>query len=143
MSKQKKFILDIENTEPFEMIGIGCHFPDYRLAFNINESLDIQLAKEAQDFIIGNKKNPMISVHPYFVFKDDEFLVEYYLIKNKHLGKFLIPEHPMLDYFLFLTNNYHLDLEEIINKLRANQNILSVFAFDPEKIKSTENLIFE
>jgi hypothetical protein len=69
-------------------------------------------------------------------------LIDYYLIKNKSEGKFLIPEKQNIDYFLFLLENYQESLDEFIKKLKTVSSVLAVFNFDPEEINSTENLVF-
>jgi hypothetical protein len=82
------------------------------------------------------------STHSKYYFKDEENIIEYYLIKNKNLGKFLIPEKPTIDYFLFLYENQIWEMEELIDKLRSIPSVLGVFEFDPEEIDSTEHLAF-
>jgi hypothetical protein len=54
----------------------------------------------------------------------------------------LIPESTSIDYFLFLTNNYAVDINNLIKKLRQIETVLGVFAFDNQKIKSFQNIEF-
>jgi hypothetical protein len=124
------------------MIGLCSHHNDYRLAWGINEVLSVRLTKCSEDFIVVNKKGQRLSAHSLYEFRDPENLIEYYLVKNKSFGKFLIPEKPTIDYFLFLLENHLSDPENLLNKLRAIPSILAGFLFDPEDFESTELLVF-
>lgn len=142
MSKPKKHLLAFDQTYDFDMIGICSHHNDYRLAWGINEKLAIQLVKVEEDYVVTNKKGVKMSSHSIYEFKDEENLIEYYLIKNKSQGKLLIPEKPSVDYFLFLFENHEWDLDDLGSELRQVSSILGIFVFDPEQFDSTENLVF-
>ena len=142
MSKVKKHTLYVDQAYDFDMIGILSHHNDYRLAWGLNERLLIQLVKTDEEFVVVNKKGIKISSHSMYEFKDNENLIEYYLIKNKSQGKFLIPEKPAVDYFLFLYENHIWDLEDLVSELRQTPSILGIYTFDPEEFESTENLVF-
>lgn len=123
------------------MIGICSHHNDYRLAWGMNEKLEIHLSKSEEDHIVISKKGNMQSIHSKYLFKDKENLIEYYLIKNKSMGKYLVPEKPTIDYFLFLYENHIWDLQELVNSMREIPSILGAFIFDPEEIDSTEHIV--
>lgn len=142
MTKLKKHVLTFEQEYDFDMIGLCSHHNDYRLAWGINEKLNIQLTKSEENYVVANKKGIKISEHSMYEFKDNENFVEYYLLKNKHLGKYLIPEKPAIDYFLFLFENRIWEPEELVSVLREIPSILGGFVFDPEEIDSTENIVF-
>jgi hypothetical protein len=142
MGKQRKYTLSVDYEYNYEMIGICSHHNDYRLVWGINNVLDLSLEKADEDFIVVNKKGQNLSNHSLYEFKDFENLIEYYLIKNKHEGKFLIPEKQNIDYFLFLCENHLGNLEQIIKNLKSVSSVLAVFNFNPEEFVSTENLIF-
>lgn len=142
MAKTKKHILTFDQEYDFDMIGICSHHNDYRLAWGINEKLGVVLTKSDEDYIVVNKKGVRISNHSMYEYRDQENLTEFYLIKNKNLGKFLIPEKPSIDYFLFLCENHILEVDQVVEDLRGVQSILGVFIFDPDEIDSTENLVF-
>ncbi len=141
MSKAKKHILNFEQEYNFDMIGICSHHNDYRLAWGMNEKLQIHLSKSEEDHIVISKKGNMQSTHSKYLFKDKENLIEYYLIKNKSMGKYLVPEKPTIDYFLFLYENHLWDLQELVNSMREIPSILGAFIFEPEEIDSTEHIV--
>jgi hypothetical protein len=142
MGKQRKHTLTIDHDYDYEMIGICSHHNDYRLVWGINSALNLNLEKADKDFVVDIKKGHNLSSHSLYEFKDPENLVEYYLIKNKNEGKFLIPEKQDIDYFLFLHENYIDNSSELIQKLKSVSSVLAVFNFNPEEINSTENLVF-
>ncbi len=133
----------MEQEYNYEMIGICSHHSDYRLAWGINNQLNIQLYKSLNDYTVLNKKGECVSFHSMYHFKDEENLTEYLLIKNKNLGKFLIPENPDIDFFLFLIENHSWKTFELIEQLRNIPTVLATYAYEPEKILSAENLIFD
>ncbi|MCE2712286.1 MAG: IPExxxVDY family protein [Cryomorphaceae bacterium] len=142
MGKTKKHVLTFEQTYDFQMIGICSHHNDYRVAWALNEGLGIFLSKAEEEYVMVNKKGVKLSQHSLYEYRDTENLIEYYLIKNKSLGKHLIPEKPVIDYFLFLVENYLFEPEELIDKLRTIPSVLGSFVFDPEEFESTELMVF-
>ena len=142
MSKPKKHILTFEQEYDFDMIGICSHHNDYRLVWGVNEKLNIQLTKSTDDYIVVGKKGMKSSEHSFYEYKDIDNLTEYYLIKNKAQGKFLIPEKPSIDYFLFLFENHLLDPKILVEELKEISSVLGGFIFDPEEFDSTENIVF-
>jgi hypothetical protein len=108
----------------------------------MKEALAISLTKCPEDFVVVNKRGQGVSKHSLYEFRDQENLVEYYLIKNKSLGKYLIPEKQAVDYFLFLVENHVFDPSVLLLKLRNIPSILGGFLFNPKEFESTEMLVF-
>ncbi|MFT6502876.1 MAG: hypothetical protein ACJASQ_003007 [Crocinitomicaceae bacterium] len=142
MAKKKKYTLTIDYEIDFDLIGICSHHNDYRLAWNINEKIGLNLAKCDEDYVLTDKKGEAVSNHSMYSFEDEENRLTYYLIKNKNQGKFLIPEKPSIDYFLFLHDNIAIELDELMNDLKSVPSILGVYEFDPVEIGSAENIVF-
>ncbi len=143
MSKVVKHTLSFENDYDYELIGICSHVSDYKLVWNINENLDFKLEKAHDLFDVNSKKGSILSSHPYYLMLDDENKLDIYLIKNKHEGKYLIPEKQQIDYFLFLCNNYVLNLDDLLNDLREVDCIMACFTFEPQEFSSTQLIVFE
>jgi hypothetical protein len=142
MSKQKRHLLSLETSVDFELIGICSHHSDYRLAWGLNQSLRLQLAKSDELCAITNKKGQIISEHAYYFWYDDENQVEFYLIRNKSEGKFLIPERNQIDYFLFLRENVLLEPEELLEDIKQINSVMAAYLFEPESLPSTEQIVF-
>jgi hypothetical protein len=142
MSKQKRHLLSLETSVDFELIGICSHHSDYRLAWGLNQTLKLQLAKSDELFAITNKKGQIVSEHAYYFWYDEENQVEFYLIRNKSEGKFLIPERSQIDYFLFVRDNILLELEDLLEEIKQINSVMAAYLFEPESLPSTEQIIF-
>ncbi len=142
MSKSKKHILAFEEQIDFEMIGLCSHHSDYRLVWAINDLLKYKLVKSDEEFIVTNKKGEPISSHSMYTYYDEENRLDFYLIKNKVEGKFLIPEKSAIDYFLFLCDNVSIEATDVVKQLKLVPSVLAAYLFDPEEISSTQNLAF-
>ncbi|WP_343634658.1 IPExxxVDY family protein [Fluviicola sp.] len=143
MSKQKRHVLSLETSVDFELIGICSHHSDYRLAWGINKILELELTKSEEPFVIQSKKGTIVSQHSFHVFIDEVDHMEWYLIKNKCEGKFLIPEKNQIDYFLILRENVLHDLDELVEKIRESNSVMAAYVFEAESIPSAELIIFE
>jgi len=142
MAKKKKHILTIDQSFDFDMLGICSHHSDYRLAWGINEKTGLRLTKCDEDYVVTDRKGELVSNHSMYEFEDEQNRLSYYLIKNKNQGNCLIPEKSSIDFFLFINDNIAVEVDEIIEHLKSVQSILGVYIFDPEEIRSAENLVF-
>jgi hypothetical protein len=143
MSKQKRHVLSLETSVDFELIGICSHHSDYRLAWGINKILELQLTKSEEPFVIQSKKGTIVSQHSFHVFIDEVDHMEWYLIKNKSEGKFLIPEKNQIDYFLILRENVLHELDDLVEQIRESNSVMAAYVFEAESIPSAELIIFE
>lgn len=143
MAKITKHHLDFENEIDYDLIGICSHVGDYRLVWSINESLNVNLIKASELFEMTNKKGVLTSQHPYYFAHNEADRWDLYLIKNKNEGKFLIPEKQQIDYFLFVCNNFTVDIDLWVDELRSIESVIAAYAFDPEELSSTEQIVFE
>lgn len=142
MAKRKKHILTLDDELDFDMIGICSHHSDYRLAWSINDRIRLHLTKCEEDYIVVNKKGEPVSSHSMYEFEDNINRLNYYMIKNKHQGQYLIHEKPTIDYFLFLCDNTGVEVDELIEKLKTVPSILAAYNFVPDEIPSAESLVF-
>ena len=142
MVKKKKHILSFEPEIDFEMIGICSHHSDYRLVWSINNNIGLRLIKSKEDYTLTNKKGELTSSHSSYEYSDDQNRLNYYLIKNKSQGQYLISENPSIDFFLFLCDNHAIEIDELIARLKNVPSILGAYQFDPMEINSAENLVF-
>ena len=87
------------------------------------------------------EKNEEI-LFPVYSYQDELDRIGYYLLKNKNGLDFLIPEAVNMDYFLFLTNNHAIVIEQFVTDLRRIETVLAAFVFDNQKHKSFQHLEF-
>ena len=130
MAKQ---LLRIDLDTSFSLFGISCHLKDYRFAWTINKSLNIEFKKSK----------------PYVKAQDLEFsqydyqldLDTIYLFANKSHDGYLITKKKQIDYWDLFHNT--IDKNEVshyVNLIRNTQFVLAVFEEKNKKIK--EHFVF-
>lgn len=141
MAKQKKYQLSVENEYNYDLIGICSHYSDYRLVWSLNDVFRFNLSKAKEVFLVSNKKGTASEFPYYHALIKDKHL-EVYLIKNKYGGKYLIPEKQQIDYFIFLCNNFVVDTNDFVEKLRKIESIVLAYPFNARGFQSTEYILF-
>lgn len=133
----KKLKLDINYFEDYALLSISSQLKDYRLAFFINDTLDLDL-KKYEDFSFNGKKG---SYSWYF---DTEGIKSssFYLFSNNHEEGKLIPSPKGIDFFLLVkdvTDNHHLD--NLASSIRRIPGVLGVFKLDMTLVKNMDAMI--
>ena len=141
----KKRKLEAEFDYDFSLLGIISALKEYKLAWLLNNQLDVQLIK-AKDIEIDFLNNQNLIISNY-IFETDHNNLR--LLKNKSMDQFgdhsvyLLPELKRFDYFILkqgfedtFTN------QELKEKLSTILKIQYVQLFSVENLKSKENLIF-
>ena len=117
------------------LFGIACHRADYRLCWEMNNSLELDLEKQEDYSVEGHS-------YSMYYFNDKDNYREIFLIANKSDNSFLIPEQKQVDYFLQVYG--HLpeeDVKLITSKLNSISIVLTAFFLNPENLKSKQLLI--
>ena len=139
----KKTKLFVEPTFDFELLGLVSPVKDYKMAWIINNALDLKLAKTDDyelEFISGTR----LCISQYKCEKENGFTQ---LLKNKSFSHdtnslYLIPELKIIDYFLLIQDfTSEVDINDYIERLSGNGLIQNVVKLDIDKIKSKENLL--
>lgn len=135
-----KFSLEIEEDFEFFMLGICSHIKDYRLCWEINRILEVELSKE-DDLEIVSKGE--VKSYSFNACEEPSMPNDYYLISNKSEFGYLIPEEKNCDYFLIVKGAIsETDKEKIIALLNGSKNILTTYCLKAKTLKSRNNLIF-
>lgn len=133
MGKVKKYELTLDDEQPFEVYGISAAFADYRLCWELNQTLGILLEKQTKHFEMFIPKLKAQHAFSYFFFQDQELLTRFYLIKNKQEQQLLQADRPMIDYFLVLKENFSHEPIDLIDQLRKINGVVAVFEFNHEE----------
>lgn len=134
-----KNVLNVDDDYDFSVLGISCHAKDYRLCWEVNKALNIDLEK--QEYIISEKQSKMAFSNAAFF--DEENHIDYVLISNKNEGGVLIPEYPQLDYFIKIQGPQHEFITDDCRSALLNIDfVLAVVELNPNQLKSKMNLIF-
>ena len=144
----------------YDLIAIHTTLEDYRLAFKINQQLQILLSKNEEEIPIEiNKQKTSFS---RFTFEDEIGMMSWDLIQNKQEMELpvqaksnslfednwvttqvnLISELKKVDYFLKIEHDEQINTKEIITKIKKIDSISTVYVIDVHEIKSKNNLIF-
>lgn len=135
-----KKLLEPEDDIDFSIIGISSHIKDYRLSWEINRRMKIDLEKGEDLFAVDRENDYGFSTSMYF---DEESHIECVLINNKNEGGVLVSDHPKLDFLLRVTGPQHeFEMEGFKRELMNIRSILTVVSLNPENLKSKMNLVF-
>ena len=159
-----KHILDSDYDYDFSILAISAHIPDYRISIEINHLLDITLSRDIS-IELSTKSTSTPLLFSCFSFVDEGRQSDFILLANKSsntvsslsnraetLSLFkeesndvkllLIPELAQSDFLLLLKADNHTQLaNDILNKLKTINFVLSVQNIDPETLHSKKNLI--
>jgi len=139
-----KYTLEVENEYDYDVIGLCSHHQDYRVIWELNHHLGLGFVKCDEFYKNYTKKGVLVSEHSKYKFEDQETGIDYLFVKNKAQGKFLLAELAQIDFFIFIKDNFAMDIDEILEKYRRIPSVVTAFAYNPEEIKSCEQLlIFE
>lgn len=139
----KKTKLFVEPSFDFELLGLVSPVKDYKMAWLINQELDLNLVK-SDDIQIEFLSSPQLEISQYLLSLPHGFIQ---LLKNKALNTsqqlaYLIPELRNLDYFLLVQDQtQQTSITTFVDHLAKNPYIQSVVRLDISKIKSKENLL--
>lgn len=153
----KVLTLDYENEHDYKLIGIHATLEDFRLAFYLNNNLNIQLKRESKDLDFGTE-DVLFSLYTYqcnttfstwsliankHVFKSDTSATANYLFKENYQTSILIQEKKQLDYFLKIDSDFNeSEFEKIISKVKSIRNVITSYQINPQTLKSKDFLIF-
>lgn len=139
----KKKRLDIEFTLDFDLYGIISTLRPYKLAWEINRCLNLNL-KKTEDYEVMHK-NKVLNNYLNYSQTTEHSLVK--LFKTKPLEEedernLLIPELPRFDFILLVKGEAYMDSNRLQELLR-NIPSIELVAFIPlTALKSKEHFIF-
>lgn len=140
MARKQTFNLEYIPEYDFLLIGIICSHRDYRLCYELNRALNLQLKRQPDLEMIMEKKGST-SVFSRFLFENEDG-EEIYLIVNRGTNGYYIPEMKMVDYFVVIKNQArHTEVDQLIPKITGIKNVSSAMLMDPTDLKSAENFL--
>lgn len=154
-----KLNLEDSFSEEFSLLAIHTDLEDFRLAYFLNKTLDLNLSRKEFDLnFIDSKGN--FSVFEYI--DQDNFLKwnlisniynhnfttninsnDLFELSNELVKKFnLLSEYKNVNFLLKLENNENqVDLEDIIKEIKNIPQIITLYNINKD-LKNKENLIF-
>jgi len=149
--------LDFEYEHDYTLIGIHSSLEDYRMAFFLNQSLNLKLErhKEDLDFEIYNCS---FSLYDY---ENISSMTNWSLISNKYVNteklennndnlfkdesktSYLIPEKKQVDFFIKIIGQINeKEIHDILLKINNTKKIITSYTINPYNLKSKDFLIF-
>lgn len=158
-----KLHLDEFDEVDYDLIAIHSSLEDYRISYFINQTLPVHLKKSKEEISILVQEGE--AFFPKFIYDDQIHDIQWSLVPNQTdivtaaqerrnglLGTadwevfrkvHLISELKRVDYFLKIENNHnYFSVSKMVAELKSINRISTVYAVDPENIKSKNNLIF-
>lgn len=139
--KKSKLVIDYDFD--FELAGIVSSAKGYKLAWEINQCLDVRLVRQP-DLLVGYRPDEDGS---YAHYAQEQNLNRLKLFKNRSLqdnrAHFLVPEFPRFDYILL----YQTQVDEesgtdLKDQLRSIPSIEMIATIPLKSLKSRTNFIF-
>jgi hypothetical protein len=143
LPQMKKNKLIVEHVYDFELLGIIAPVKDYKMAWVINDTLQMRLVK-LDDYKLEFLDGTTLNISQYRYEKENGFVQ---LLKNKSYlfdnnSQYLIPELKTFDYFMLIQDfTFEVDINNYIERLSGSAIIQNVVKLDIDKIKSKENLL--
>ena len=133
-----KVLLTLEDAYEFTLIGISSHTKDYRLCWELNKYVELDLIR-TEDLEINSKD--VVGKYAFYEYLDEENYLDYYLIANRGNNGYLVPERKTFDYLLMIKGDVEdYQEEELLGKIRSLDHVLASYSIDPNELKSKQNL---
>lgn len=160
MAVQKLVLDDFLDIHDYGLIGIHCSIEDYRLAYFLNQYLNINLSRKPQDLDFSKQVQ-----YPIFEWEDEKKQIIWNLVSNSCKVEsqtinqteslfsnpqvttkthYLISEYKKVNYFLKISEEdiNKTKLKLVLNKILSIPQIVTAYNVNPEELKSRNNLIF-
>ncbi len=161
MAIHRLFIDEFEAIN-YSLIAIHTNLEDFRLAYLVNQNLNLRLKKNKNDISINVSGGE--THFTSFIFEDlkkdiywnlfenkNEVIVEdndnkFDLFSNSKIETsrkvFMLPEFKKVDFFIKIDHQNEINETEIIYNLNTIDRISTVYLIEISKIKNKNNLIF-
>ncbi len=155
-----RIVVDDFYDASFSLFAIHCRLEDYRLAYLLNQHLQIRLARKPQDL----DYNYFAASYAIYEWEDCKLDATWNLVSNickreentlQSSGSLfenqkistktmhLIPELKNVDYLVKISDEHRSFNEKVIlNKIQSIPQVITTYTVDLDKIKSKDHLIF-
>jgi len=155
-----KLLVDDFEDEAYSLLAIHCNLEDYRMAFLLNQFLNINLKRCAYDLDFqyttasysvyeweDNKRQAMWNLIGNIFKREEDSLVSsgsLFEATSKVIKTYnLIPEYKNVNYFLKIENDdNYMNLKSVISVIQKIPQVVTVYDIDVSTLKSKNNLIF-
>jgi len=149
--------IDEFSDNDYTLIGIHTVLSEYKLAYLLNQHLQVKFRRATYDLDFTKKKNQ--SSYAVYEYINKELDYDWYLISNVYkstktsisTGLFsesdtvmnLVPEKKKVDFFLKIEGDFDYEyIVKTIEKINQIPQIITSYEIEVESLKSKEFLIF-
>lgn len=149
--------IDEFSDNNYTLIGIHTVLSEYKLAYLLNQHLQVKFRRASYDLDFTKKKNQ--SSYAVYEYINKELDYDWYLISNVYkstktsisTGLFsesdtvmnLVPEKKKVDFFLKIEGDFDYEyIVKTIEKINQIPQIITSYEIEVESLKSKEFLIF-
>jgi hypothetical protein len=143
VKKNGRYILTLDESEHFDVIGLCSGLNDYRIAWLLNQKFFWKLEHCTTPLEIPTKKGGNSEVFDYYSFSDEEMGADLYVLKNKQNGRFLSSEYPQLDYLIVFKENQMAAIDAFVSDLRSMSQIIAAYKYKDSDFSVSAYLQFE
>lgn len=137
----KKLSIPVNLSEDYTVIAIACHLKEYRISFQVNQSLRIRLKRES-DLIIDGAGDGGYRGYALYSYDNQDQRCYYFLLANHHPDGKLLSSLRQTDYFLIISQFLNSeDAERIVLALRRIQGVLTAYLVDPGNVRDMDLLL--
>lgn len=138
----KKIYLETRSEAAFyTLIGISCHYKDYRLSFLLNHYLDFNLSRlDDLSVLSAGRKEP--ADFSFYFYKDEDQRNTFFLVSNRSLEYVLVPETKQLDFLLIIEGEFNRNRKDaVLKSIRSIPSVLAAYELKLSEIKNYETLL--
>ena len=131
-------MLLLDTTELFDLkvFAINCPLKAHRFIWDLNQ-MGVFEFDRSSDLESTHSKSTDYHIRYRFVSTDD---VEYFILKNKGLTRYLIPEWKNADYLFCIRSEDGYTDPSAIDAIKNQRNVLMITEIAPEKLKKTSQM---
>jgi hypothetical protein len=139
----KKKVLKLKDKPEYDflVIAISSHDKDYRLSWSINETLEIELVKN-DNLIVKHKRMDAEQQFSRFSYLADDEFTAFHLISNRSEQGYLIKNLMNIDYFLKIEGLPTINKNNVIQKIKTLEPVITAFEIDISNLKEKDKLLF-
>lgn len=159
MALHKLFVDDFDEDD-YSLLAIHCTLEDYRIAYLLNQFLNINLERYEYDLDFeytsasysiyeweDYKTQTMWNLISNICKKEEDSIIStgsLFDASSKVIKSYnLIPEYKNVNYFLKIENDENkVNMKSIISKIQKISQVVTVYDIDVTNLKSKNNLIF-
>lgn len=159
-----KLIFDEDFEEHFKLIAIHCSEEAYKMAYLMNQHLNLRLKRKQTDLDFSTEG--LLITFPLYDFEDAHKYTHFYLVANKCRSveaslqssgglfaelvaekstvHYLIPEFKKVDYILKIYSDFEtVPLRKFLSEINEIKQVISAYTLEIDTVKSKNNLIFD